>query len=106
MSKFLERKGKSLISQPVLASIVLQGPPVKKILSKSTTVVTNFPRPCPMCHFNQCELENHKTKLNLSILMNHIKTLDSKVNKMTESFKETTEELKKPLIMLKKPPDD
>ena len=50
--------------------------------------------------------EIHKEKLNLAIIMNLLKNLGSKIDKMYESCNETTEGISKfSLNALKKPPD-
>ena len=92
ITKFLEKKQnapvniKSKLYQTTLKSTSVPG------LTRSSTVVTNFPEPCPTCHFNQCELETHRNKLNLSIIFNLVKNLGEKIDKMQESFKENTVE--------------
>ena len=84
MTKYVEKKKQSLTllcNQKMAITI----PPMQKILTRSTTVVTNFPEPCPMCHFNQCELEKPQKQAQL---FKHHEACD----KMSESCKEYSEE--------------
>jgi hypothetical protein len=92
ITRFLEKKQNA----PINIKPELCQPPLKLTLfpqlTRSSTVVTNFPEPCPTCHFNQCELETHRNKLNLSIVFNLVKTLGEKIDKMQDTFKENNGE--------------
>ena len=92
MTKFLEKKQNAQIKiESKLCQPTLKFTSFPK-LTRSSTVVTNYPEPCPTCHFNQCELETHRNKLNLSIVFNLVKTLGEKIDKMQETFKENSGE--------------
>ena len=80
ITKFLEKKQnapvniKSKLFQPTLKSTSVPE------LTRSSTVVTNFPEPCPTCHFNQCELETSPLELLiLKIFISNLHHLPSNI---------------------------